>query len=419
MKRELSMRLAVAGFLQETLQEMAIKKANAPDSDKGGAQEVLDFLQRAKAGETLPTDSIVRIARSFKDELTLANIARPQLLSMCQYMGIPPYGSEPILRFQLRNKFRAIKEDDRRIMWEGPESLSTAELREACQERGMRATGLHPVVYRRQLQEWLQLSVHKSIPTSLLIMSRAFMLTSSAREAEQAIGESLGSLGSDIVNEVVVASATPAEESSPEITKRKLESLQFQQEMIADERESELAATDAPEPLPAQEDSEAGSPQLTAAQAQALGDLARESGVEREKAELALLQASAMGRGGRDVDGDMGRVGGVLDQLLARLQARIDVTDKTLGRRLHLLDQDCDGELTAAELKQAAKTLLSDLDDAAADELVQRIDTDRDGRVSVIEILRYAEKRRQSQEMDAPLEKKRAKEREAAAQCRE
>ena len=46
------------------------------------------------------------IARLFKDELTLANIARPQLVSMCQYMGLPPYGADAFLRFQLRTKLR-------------------------------------------------------------------------------------------------------------------------------------------------------------------------------------------------------------------------------------------------------------------------------------------------------------------------
>lgn len=72
------------------------------------------------------------MARLFKDELTLANVARPQLVSMCQYMGLPPYGADAFLRFQLRTKLRSIQEDDRRILWEGIDSLNTLELREAC-----------------------------------------------------------------------------------------------------------------------------------------------------------------------------------------------------------------------------------------------------------------------------------------------
>jgi LETM1 and EF-hand domain-containing protein 1 len=72
------------------------------------------------------------MAQLFKDELTLANIARPQLVSMCRYMNLSPYGADAFLRFQLRTKLRAIKEDDRRILWEGIDALDTLELREAC-----------------------------------------------------------------------------------------------------------------------------------------------------------------------------------------------------------------------------------------------------------------------------------------------
>lgn len=55
------------------------------------------------------------MARLFKDELTLANIARPQLVTMCQYMRLQPFGADSFLRFQLRNKLRAIKDDDKRV----------------------------------------------------------------------------------------------------------------------------------------------------------------------------------------------------------------------------------------------------------------------------------------------------------------
>ena len=117
MKKELQARLAVAGFMQETLQEMAAsrktkgvgKEGEADGSGAGeseGATEVIAFIDKARLGEPLAKDSVIRIARLFKDELTLANIGRPQLVSMCQYMGLPPYGADAFLRFQLRTKVR-------------------------------------------------------------------------------------------------------------------------------------------------------------------------------------------------------------------------------------------------------------------------------------------------------------------------
>lgn len=142
MKQELQMRLSVAQFMQETIQTMASKKVaslktnggtNGAGSDVTGAREVISFIEKARLGEAIPNDTVIRIAQLFKDELTLANVARPQLVSMCRYMNLQPYGADAILRFQLRNKFKGIKEDDRRILWEGIESLDTQELRDACE----------------------------------------------------------------------------------------------------------------------------------------------------------------------------------------------------------------------------------------------------------------------------------------------
>lgn len=130
------MRLAVAKFMQETLQEIASKKASNMSEGEGGgnkAKEILEFMEQARTGEHISNDKVITMAKLFRDDLTLPNIARPQLVSMCKYMGLQTYGSDDFLRFQLRNKFRAIKEDDRRILWEGIDSLNTLELKEACE----------------------------------------------------------------------------------------------------------------------------------------------------------------------------------------------------------------------------------------------------------------------------------------------
>ena len=68
-----------------------------------------------------------------------------QLIGMSKYMGLNHFGTDSLLRFQLRNKIRQIKQDDQMILWEGIDSLTPEELRNACAERGMRATGLKQV----------------------------------------------------------------------------------------------------------------------------------------------------------------------------------------------------------------------------------------------------------------------------------
>ncbi len=228
MKNELQMRISVAKFMQETLQEIASKKAN---SDVADVKELTNFIDQARLGVPIPNDKVIQMAKLFKDELTLANVARPQLVSMCKYMNLQTFGSDSFLRFQLRTKLRNIKEDDRRILWEGVDSLNTLELREACRERGMQSVGLTQFRLRNQLSEWLELSTEKGIPISLLIMSRAFMLTTAFDDPEVVLKSSMSALDSDTINEVVIASAPASAEKSIEVQKRKLESLKFQQEV--------------------------------------------------------------------------------------------------------------------------------------------------------------------------------------------
>jgi LETM1 and EF-hand domain-containing protein 1 len=95
----------------------------------------------------------------------------------------------------------------------------------------MRSYGLTHFKMKTQLEEWLSLSIQKNIPISLLIMSRAFMLTSPSDDAEQMLKTSIGSLDLDTINEVVIAVANSGEEKTKDIRLRKLESIQFQKEV--------------------------------------------------------------------------------------------------------------------------------------------------------------------------------------------
>ena len=73
---------------------------------------------------------------------------------------------------RLRSHLEQIKRDDRMIKAEGLEALSEDELRQACRARGMRAPfGEGAVVFmRKQLKEWLDLSLNRRAPASLLCL---------------------------------------------------------------------------------------------------------------------------------------------------------------------------------------------------------------------------------------------------------
>lgn len=236
------------------------------------AQSFLAFLEKARNGEMLPAEEIIKYASYFQDELTLDNMPRMQLVNFCRYMSIPPYGSDNVLRFQLRHRMRMLLEDDQRILWEGIDSLTKMELREACQERGMRSTGLSKEAYKRALQQWLDLSVNRNVPISLLIMSRTFFLqeevtseTSPVDEETKSVAglaDAISGLDKDVVNEVVLSVASSEEKSSdPDVVKIKLEVLEHQNELIEEEkkeREEAAAKKAAKEQEKAKAASEAG-----------------------------------------------------------------------------------------------------------------------------------------------------------------
>jgi LETM1 and EF-hand domain-containing protein 1 len=223
------------------------------DGLEASAASMLEFLEKARSGELIPPDVIIRYANLFQDDLTLDNMPRMQLINMCKYMAIPPYGSESFLRFQLRHRIRVLKEDDQRILWEGIDSLTKRELREACQERGMRSTGLSKEAYKRSLQQWLDLSVNKNVPISLLVMSRTFFLnkeenlekSDDGSQSVTGLADAISGLDKDVLDQVILEVATSQEKTSdPEITKLKLEVLSQQNELIRQEKaEREAAAS--------------------------------------------------------------------------------------------------------------------------------------------------------------------------------
>jgi hypothetical protein len=116
----------------------------------------------------------------------------------------------------------------------------------------MRSIGMTQFRLKKQLQEWLELSTQKGIPIFLLIMSRAFMLNSSGEaeagapgaarkglevqpsDPEQVLRSSMSFLDADTINEVVLEAASRGEVDTADMRRRRLESIQFQQEVCAD-----------------------------------------------------------------------------------------------------------------------------------------------------------------------------------------
>ncbi|KAI0562984.1 calcium-binding EF hand family protein isoform 1 [Gracilaria domingensis] len=248
LKRRLKGRLELAKYLRDVVEEKAktIKASDAHSELKKEATDLTDFLDAIRSGKYVDASEVARFARFFNDELTIDGAVRPQLVAMCKYMGISPYGHDLFLRFKLRSKLNAIKKDDMEIMWEGGvESLTDEEVAKACGERGIREVDVR--LMRRELSDWLDLSQSKEIPGSLLIMSRALLYTTDSEYKEktdsEGLVETLGSLPDDVIMDVKkaadVGDATNAERLEETLRQAQLIAMESQREAQKEKEDEE------------------------------------------------------------------------------------------------------------------------------------------------------------------------------------
>lgn len=183
LKKELRVKLEMAKFLQDTIEEIALRNK----ASKGNVtEEFSTFFQKIRdSGEIPSNEQIIRFSKLFEDELTLDNLTRPQLVALCKLLELQSIGTNNFLRFQLIMKLRAIRADDKLIAEEGVDSLTANELQAACRVRGMRALGVTEERLREQLKQWLELHLNQHIPTSLLLLSRAMFLPDTLSPADQ------------------------------------------------------------------------------------------------------------------------------------------------------------------------------------------------------------------------------------------
>ncbi|KAM9777481.1 mitochondrial proton/calcium exchanger protein [Neosynchiropus ocellatus] len=183
LKKELRVKLEMAKFLQDTIEEIALRN-KVPQGD--ATEEFSTFFQKIRdSGERPSNEEIIRFSKLFEDELTLDNLTRPQLVALCRLLELQSIGTNNFLRFQLIMKLRAIRADDKLIAEEGVESLNVNEVQAACRVRGMRSLGVTEDRLREQLSQWLELHLTQQIPTSLLLLSRAMYLPDTLSPADQ------------------------------------------------------------------------------------------------------------------------------------------------------------------------------------------------------------------------------------------
>ena len=204
LKKELKVKLEMAKFLQDTVEDIAV---HANKKNNEAQNNFVEFFKKMRADNQQPTnEEILHYAKLFKDDLTLSNINRPQLVALCRLLQVPTVGTNEFLRLLLEMKLNSLHRDDELIMKEGVDSLSTAELTLACQARGMRALGVPRKRLKQQLTEWIDLHLNNDVPSSLLLLSRALYLPESV-PAEEKVKAVISALPEKAAGEAEVRAA--------------------------------------------------------------------------------------------------------------------------------------------------------------------------------------------------------------------
>ncbi|KAJ5917819.1 LETM1 domain-containing protein mdm28 [Penicillium verhagenii] len=231
-----STRQEVSSFLRNTLRETGLPLTAATVKN----DEFTDFFRKIRTtGESPSTEDVVKVCKIFKDDMTLDNLSRPQLVAICRYMNLNTFGTDAMLRYTIRHRMRQIKRDDRAIYYEGVESLSVPELQMASASRGIKTHGVSPARLREDLTMWLDLRLQQGVPSTLLVLSNAYMYTQGGKESDMASQiDALKSVLSSIPEELFHEIELEVHNAEGAATnKQRLEVIKEQEELIEEESE--------------------------------------------------------------------------------------------------------------------------------------------------------------------------------------
>ena len=230
-----STRKEVSSFLRQTLKETGLPLSQATAQK----EEFANFFRKVRStGETPTAEDVIKVCKVFRDDLTLDNLSRPQLVSMCRYMNLNKFGTDMMLRYQIRHRMRQIKRDDKAISYEGIDSLLPGELQLACAARGLRTHGVSVARMRQDLQTWLNLRLKEGVPSTLLVLSNAYMYGQETSDESSSQIDALVSVLSSIPEELFHEIELEVHHAEGAATnKQRLEVLREQQELIDEENE--------------------------------------------------------------------------------------------------------------------------------------------------------------------------------------
>ncbi|WFD30057.1 LETM1 domain-containing protein ylh47 [Malassezia sp. CBS 17886] len=428
-RRLLKLRIEMAKFLQESIKEGGLQlTASVKDSDA-----FKEFFRKVRTtGESPTPEDVILVAKLFNDDLTLDNLTRPQLVSICRYMQQNAFGTDNYLRFQIRHALSRIRRDDLVINEEGIGSLTKHELVSACQSRGIWTHNMTEEQLRESLGAWINLHFKQKISGTLLILSRAFyfvneptQLTSPQSFEDKQLKSlelTMSSLPETLLNEAELHFSKQAAS-----TKKRLDVLEEQEHLIEDEAEQEeqhqavfeeekkkrrdtedaQAAKIVPQQANGPKTEPADDARMTREQLSELGEalsiLSAKSSVLRERQQLAQLMKELPHDGDAasepdDADKtDQPTYSPTTKALYKRIRSMLERIDKQLedydhdvGTRMHLIETSSTGKVSSADLEQALRLIKHRPGDETLHQLVEKLDVDLDGLIPLEHVLELA-----------------------------
>lgn len=374
----------------------------ASGSISSEAKEFSDLYKKARiTGESLTLNELERVCHSLKDSLTVENLDRAHLVSLCKYMDIKAFGTDSFLRYQIRNALKKMYTDDKEISSEGVNSLYPNELEYACRMRGLFFPGIDVNSMRNELDSWLDLHLKKGIPSVILILARALSPNMKLHRPEEALKETILSLSDAVVNE--------AELHQQEISgsdsicfKQKLEVLEHQQDLI----EAELAQeAEAKEMEQGKSPNEIISKEDLKVLSDALSVMSSDNPVHQEEHELKELKEH-MADFKTDVE-EMESLsnqklkepksaeilGEKIEKMIEGLESDLQSLHDSLGARLNLISVDEKGQISLDQLNTVFKLIRnSPSESSKLEKIIKSFDTDKDGKIFIKDIIEMANK---------------------------
>jgi hypothetical protein len=181
--RKLEAKQQMAAFWQNVVVQRTQQILDADDHQHANkAAELQAFQEKLMGGTNFPSvKEIKRFSTLFRQDISISTMSPEQLRAMAKMLGLQPMTLPVHNKLQLRHHVTSLRREDRDYLWEGIEGLTKPELIEACKKRAIRFHDVTDAEMRRELARWLEISMHKQIPTSLLLWIQSFYLTSEER----------------------------------------------------------------------------------------------------------------------------------------------------------------------------------------------------------------------------------------------